>query len=402
MFPLSAATKSFIRENRTKDVRTLALQAGKYPGVDVPEAVAQIAGWQAVAAKVPSWADADDLYFPPHLSLEQCSSEATARYKSSLAKGDSMADLTGGFGVDCVFLSAGFRTATYVERNELLCRIAAHNFPLLGAAHLNVVHAEAAVHLQSMPPVDCIYIDPARRDGKGGKTVAIADCEPDVARLEPLLIEKARRVLVKLSPMLDVAQALRELPHTQALHVVAVEGECKELLAVLGAASPPEVPIHCINLLRDGTVASDFVFTREGERACACSYAPALSRYLYEPNAAVLKAGAYKSVATAYGLCKLHPNTHLYTSDKRVDSFPGRVFRVVAEGSFGKKELKSVLSGLKKANLSVRNFPEPVAMLRKRLKLAEGGDTYLFATTLADGGHRLVRCEKPQRPATAL
>ncbi|WP_297272234.1 SAM-dependent methyltransferase [uncultured Bacteroides sp.] len=397
---LTEETLQFIRLHRTDDVCSLALQAGRHPGVDMPAAVTQIAGWQAARPKIPTWAATDGILYPPHLSMEQCSSELTADYKAAIvaqAGGErhSLTDLTGGFGIDFSALAAKFERADYVERQEVLCELARHNFPLLGLKHATVHQADATEYLQGMEPVSWLFLDPARRDGHGGKTVAIADCEPDVARLEPLLLAKAGRVLLKLSPMLDLAQALHTLKHVTQAHVVAVGGECKELLLVLAADAalqPNEVPICCVNL---PAAANVFTFSRQNEQNAPCIYANAPRAYLYEPHAALLKAGAFRSLTTRYKVEKLHPNSHLYTSDTQVEGFPGRTFHIDGWSGFGKREIKELLKGEKKANLTVRNFPTSVAELRKRLKLSEGGNIYLFATTLADGQKVLIRCSKP-------
>lgn len=245
-----------------------------------------------------------------------------------------------------------------------------------------------------MDPVDCIFIDPARRDGHGGKTVAIGDCEPDIAALEELLLRKARHVLVKLSPMLDLTLALNDLKHVHQAHIVSVGNECKELLLLLGQGESlptDDVPIHCINFT-SAPAPQTLVFTRGQEKECTCPCTPQLKSYLYEPNASVLKAGAFRSLSLLYKVEKLHPNSHLYTSDSLLPDFPGRKFRISSSCGFSKKEVKEMLAAEKKANLTVRNFPATVAELRKRLKLAEGGDTYLFATTLADERKVLIRC----------
>lgn len=397
---LTEETLQFIRLHRTDDVRSLALQAGRHPSVDMPAAVTQIAGWKAARTKIPTWAATDGILYPPHLSMEQCSSELTADYKAAIvaqAGGErhSLTDLTGGFGIDFSALAAKFERADYVERQEVLCELAHHNFPLLGLKHATVHQADATEYLQGMEPVSWLFLDPARRDGHGGKTVAIADCEPDAARLEPLLLAKAGRVLLKLSPMLDLAQALHTLKHVVQAHVVAVGGECKELLLVLAADAalqPDKVPICCVNL---PAAANVFTFSRQEEQNAPCIYADAPRAYLYEPHAALLKAGAFRSLASIYKVEKLHPNSHLYTSDTPVEGFPGRTFRIDGWGGFGKREVKELLKGENKANLTVRNFPASVAELRKRLKLSEGGNIYLFATTLADGQKVLIRCSKP-------
>lgn len=398
---ISPETQQFIREHLSDNVRTLALQAKKYPDVDMPTAITQIAGRQTAAEKIPSWKEIEDIWYPKHLSLEQCSSEITARYKASLLQGESLTDLTAGFGIDCSFLADGFKSATYVERQKELCEIAAHNFTILNLNHITVRNEDGVAYLQTMSPVDCIFLDPARRNEHGGKTVAISDCEPDVAELEELLLSKANRVMVKLSPMLDLSLALKELRHTQEVHILSVNNECKELLLLLGQEPPAEqnppeeVPIHCVNLFTKGVQEKQhFVFTREQEQRSKCMYTDTLGSYLYEPNTSLLKAGAFRSIAAAYPIKKLHPNSHLYTSDVLITDFPGRAFRIINQCSFNKKEIKESLSDLKKANITVRNFPATVAELRKRINLAEGGDTYLFASTLNNGQKILLRCEK--------
>ncbi len=398
MKELSEETRRFVEAHRGEDVRALALQAGKYPGVDMPEAVVQIAGWQIARKKIPSWADMSGLFYPKHLSMEQCSSELTARYKASLVEGDSFADLTAGFGVDFSFIARRFRQADYVERQEELCRLAGHNFPLLGLEHARVHCADALAYLERMEPVDCLFLDPARRDGHGGKTVAIADCEPDVCALEPLLVDKGRTVMIKLSPMLDIASALHDLTCVRRIHVIAAGGECKELLLVLrkqpdeAEREAGEAIITCAQLADDG-LSQYLSFTYSEERAADCPMAADVCSYLYEPGASLLKAGAYRLLASRCGVRKLHPNSHLYTSEEKVD-FPGRRFRVDAVSGFGKKESKTFLSAVEKANLTVRNFPSSVVELRKKLKLKEGGDVYLFATTLCDGRRVLIKCTK--------
>lgn len=392
---ISPETQQFIREHLSDNVRALALQAKKYPDVDMPAAITQIAGRQTATEKIPSWKEIEDIWYPKHLSLEQCSSEITARYKASLLQGGSLTDLTAGFGIDCSFLAAGFQSVTYVERQEELCEIAAHNFPILNLNHITVRNEDGVAHLKAMSPVDCIFLDPARRNEHGGKTVAISDCEPDVAELEELLLSKANRIMVKLSPMLDLTLALKELEYTQEVHIISVNNECKELLLLLGQNPPAEVPIHCVNLsAKEGQEEQHFVFTREQEQRSECAYTDGLENYLYEPNSSLLKAGAFRSIATEYPVKKLHPNSHLYTSDTLITGFPGRIFRIVNQCSFNKKEIKESLADLKKANLTVRNFPATVAELRKRINLAEGGDTYLFASTLNNGQKILIRCEK--------
>jgi len=437
---LSDETLHFIEKHLHEDVRALALRSNKPNGVDLPAALTQIAGYQAATEKLPTWSRTPGILYPRHLSLEQCSSETTARYKAQLVSGITFADLTGGFGIDCYFLSARFQRSTYIERQEELCEIARHNFALLDSKDITVCHDDGTEYLQQMEPVDCLFIDPARRDTHGGKTVAIADCEPNIKKWEGLLLQKASTVLVKLSPMLDIVQALRDLSSVRAVHIISVHNECKELLLLLSEkATTEEIKLHCVNLtpypqsLRNTSAPSKenvlsferdtsaterttfpsykdretipeetnvlpgessvFIFSPEEEANASCSYTDSAGMYLYEPNASIMKAGGYRSLAQRYGLKKLHPNSHLYTSFRYLADFPGRRFEVEQTYGFGKKELKA-LSALKQANLTVRNFPSSVSELRKRLKLNDGGETYLFATTLADDRKVLLQCRK--------
>lgn len=390
---IDASTSQFIKEHINDDPIKLALQAKKYPDVDMNVAIAQIAGRKIASEKLPSWMQIDELIFPSHLSMEQCSSEATALYKSSLMKGESFVDLTAGFGIDCAFIAKNFTRATYVERQEELCVIARNNYPLLGLNQVNIVNGDGVAYLNEMDEVDWLFLDPARRNKQGGKTVAIEDCEPNVAELWKLLLQKSPKVMIKLSPMLDITLALQSLAFVSEVHVVSVANECKELLIVLDRnAVDCEINITSVNLLKTGE-AQLFTFTRN-EELCECEYTYQIGRYLYEPNASILKAGAYKSIANRYGLKKLHPNSHLYTSDNLVSQFPGRKFSVESVFGLGKKEIKSNLGDIKKANITIRNFPSTVDELRKRIKLGDGGNLFLFATTLVDEQKVLIKCTK--------
>lgn len=391
---ISAKTLHFIEEHKEDDTRTLALQSKKYPDVDMAVAVTQIAGRQVAARKIPSWYPISTLWYPRHLSMEQCSSEATALYKASLLGGETFADLTGGFGIDCAFISRNFKQADYVERQTELCELALHNFPLLGLEHIRVHNQDGVAYLQKMLPVDCLFLDPARRDGHGGKTVAISDCEPDVSALESLLVDKATKVMVKLSPMLDMSLALNELKTVGEVHVVAVNNECKELLLILQKQPVSSgVSIHCEQMAGNGE-SQHYTFTLNQEKASPCPLSDNIGPYLYEPNAAILKAGAFRSLTQAFPVKKLHVNSHLYTAATLLPDFPGRRFRVEAVSGFGKKELKEFLKDMDKANITIRNFPLSVAELRKRLKLKEGGDDYIFATTLLNEQKVLIKGKK--------
>lgn len=384
---MNTETRQFVFAHLHDDVRQLALQ--KSPAdVDLRCALQQIEARQLLAEKVPSWAANADIEFPPRLSVEQCSSEATARYKSGLLSGRTLVDLTGGMGIDCHFLSQNFATTDYVEREPHLVDLATRNFSVLGdkiTTHL----ADSEAFLQSMDEVDAIFIDPARRDAGGRKTVSIADCTPNVAALQNLLLQKAKRVLVKLSPMLDIALLQRELQHIKQIHVVAMGNECKEVLALLERDFVGEPTIFAVNLPNE-----PFRFLISEEKNAHIELATSLGCYLYEPNAALMKAGAFRSVAAHYGVRKLHINSHLYTSDELISDFQGRIFQIEDFAPFDKKIGTTLLADIANANVSVRNFPLSVAELRKKLHLTDGGDVYLFATTMANGGKIVVRCKK--------
>lgn len=359
----------------------------------------QSEGLQRLAAKVPRWAAVENLSYPPRLSLEQCSSERTACYKADVVrrlvgeKPQRMADLTGGFGVDFSFMAPLFARPVYVERQEELCRIAHHNFPLLGLGHAEIVNGDGMDFLKEMAAADFLFIDPARRDQTGRKTVLIEDCEPNLVDFLSLLLEKAPYTMVKLSPMLDIHRAITSLsavrPQCVAeVHVVADGGECKELLLVL---SRETITTPVLYVSESGR---NFKLAFGEEQAAVPTYTSALAAYLYEPGAALMKAGVFKWVAAHFGLQKLHPNSHLYTSNDLLKDFPGRIFRVKGSFSFSKADLKALKTEVPQANLTVRNFPGSVAELRKRLKLKEGGMQHIFATTLADEKHRLVLTER--------
>lgn len=329
-----------------------------------------------------------------NFSKESEQSEEAEEYALS-ERLNRLTDLTGGFGVDFASLAPLFRQATYVERQEHLCQLAAHNFPLLGLQQFQIHHGDAEEYLKSMERVDWIFIDPARRGAHGQKVVFIADCEPDVKRLEPLLLEKAEHVLIKLSPMLDITQALRDLPHAQRCYILSVDGECKEMLIVLGdrkAASPDEVEMVC-EVVRKGKVSCRVALTKRMEEECLPRYAEEPLHYLYEPDASLLKAGMFNYITQCYPVAKLHPNSHLYTSKELVPRFPGRTFRITGHGAWSKKGMDSLIPDSRRANITVRNFPLSAEALRKQLKLKEGGRYTLFGTTIGNNRKILIGSE---------
>ena len=374
---LNDITKQFIRENLNADVPTLALKKAPV-GTDVSLALRQIAARQLLQKKVPQWAENEDLLFPVHLSIEQCSSEAAAKYKAGLLEGQTFADLTGGLGVDTFYISQHFQQTDYVEMQTELCDLARHNFAIL-KANVKVLNETAEDYLEHCEPKDCIFIDPARRDEHGRKTVSISDCTPDVAALQDLLRQKAKRVLIKLSPMLDISKALEELCHVKEVHVVAVANECKELDLIMERDYQGEVHFVCVNLM---TNQQELCFTMAEERNSTTRLADGVMKYLYEPNPALMKAGCFKLLTACFDVYKLHRNSNLYTSDRLILDFPGRVFEVQDWAPYNKKIKSTLLADVKKASVAVRNFPLSVAELRKNLKIADGDENYVFATTL--------------------
>ena len=494
-------TAEFIQEYREKDTRQLALQSARFPDVDMPYALDQIKGWQTARRKLPTWAACDGIVYPPHLSMEQCSSEPTAQYKLNLAMewscriesselrvenserevesselrvensegevnnfssgqpatlnsqlstlnpqpatlnsqlstlnchASSMTDLTGGFGVDFSFTSCAFASATYVERNAQLCHMVEHNLPLLGIDNAKVVCADAVDYLSTLDMQTMIFLDPARRDQHGAKTVMLADCTPDVVQLLPQLLKKSRFTMLKLSPMLDWHKAVEDLQGTvREVHIVSVGGECKELLLVLSEEIESELKVFCADLeagdssLSGGSsgsscsscssLSSEPSFPRTPSSPSAHSnaslfvYTPSSSRpapnstfniqystFLFEPNASIMKAGCFDELAAAYGVSPVSRNSHLFLSAEPVDGFPGRSFSIERVTTLNKRELRQALAGIEKANIATRNFPLSVAELRKRLKLKDGGDVYIFATTTAEDEHLLLISHKYQ------
>lgn len=493
---MNQATLDFIRQHQDDDVRQLAFLGSKYPEVDMPFALDQIRGRKMARVKLPRWASIDGIIYPPHISMEQCSSEQTALYKAELAarllglspsssengeekekesenasnlhlseicefagkgavdsefakneatckkqqilteadrnvneikgephEGDfseetGFVDLTGGFGVDFSYIASRLGVKSmYVERQAHLCEAAKENFGRLGLKNaivkngdgIEVLHSfaskkEAAASdslgitedqsqslLKTNLGLKLIFIDPARRDDAGNKVVSLKDCTPDVTLLQEEMLSKADYVIIKLSPMLDWHRAVSELNCVQEVHIISVNNECKELLLVLSARNMGNLRIYCVN------DAQSFVCDELDMESSSVKIAPFTleeMQYLYEPNASLMKAGCFSVLSERYGARMLSKNSHLFVSRDPIAVFPGRSFRIIAVSSFNKKELKRHLSGITKANIATRNFPLSVAELRKRLKLKDGGETYIFATTLSDESHVLVITEK--------
>ena len=459
---MNQATQDFIRQHQDEDVRQLAFLGSKNPEVDMPFALDQIRGRKMARAKLPRWANIDGIIYPPHISMEQCSSESTALYKAELAarllglpasssssssfsfssenekeseKEIGFVDLTGGFGVDFSYIAARLgMKSMYVERQAHLCDAAKENFEHLGLKNAIVKNGDGIEVLHSFHSkkkdaasaddssgitydqprsllktnvgLKIIFIDPARRDDAGNKVVSLKDCTPDVTVLQEEMLSKADYVIIKLSPMLDWHRAISELSHVREVHIISVNNECKELLLVLSARNMGEMEassadgevkhagnlrIYCIN------DAQSFVCEDLDMESSSVKIAPSTleeMQYLYEPNASLMKAGCFGVLSERYDARMLSKNSHLFVSREPIAAFPGRSFRIIAVSSFNKKELKRHLSGITKANIATRNFPLSVAELRKRLKLKDGGETYIFATTLSDESHVLVITKK--------
>ena len=446
-------TREFVAMHRNEDVRELALKAKRVEGLDLPLALDQIAGWQIARKKLPQWASCEGIVYPPHISMEQCSSQFTAQYKSEIAQtllapaatvrarvsdsGESdnqttksepqlsdsaesdmqtaksafqlsdspesdtlvakraMVDLTGGFGVDFSYLARGFSQATYVERQRHLCDLAEHNMAALGLDQARIVCGDGVEYLRQMGPVDFIYLDPARRDEHGSRTYAIEDCTPNVLELRDLLLAKSQYTLVKLSPMLDWRKAVADFDGTvREVHIVATGNECKELLLVLGQQvhEEPSAPrVFCVN--DNQRIDYDSAAYTQGLRIGGKPL-PEAKNYLYEPNASIMKAGCFDLVEERFGVTQVGPSSHLFVSATPVADFPGRGFAIEAIGGMNKKDIKRLLNGTKQANIAVRNFPLTAPQLRKKLKLADGGPVYLFGTTMQGCDHVLLRTSK--------
>ena len=385
---VNQATLEFICQHRYDDIRQLALQGRKYPEVDMTYALEQIAGRQKAQTKLPTWAALDGILYPAHISMEQCSSETTAKYKAKIAgSGTLFVDLTAGFGVDAAFISRNFNHAITVEQQSYLCEISSANYKLLGYDNIQVVCGDGVEYLHSIKSADLIFIDPARRDEHGSRTYGIADCTPNILPILDELLEKAERVMVKLSPMLDWRKAVEDIRKVSEVHIVSVDNECKELLLIISKNASP-LKLFCANndsvfecIVDDSTFVSPV-------RQCESLV------FLYEPNASIMKGGCFGAVSARFNIPQIDKNSHLFISDKEVPDFPGRHFTIDRITSMNKRDLKLALCGIEKANITVRNFPMSVSELRKRLKLGDGGDTYIFATTVADGSHCLFVCRK--------
>ncbi|MDJ1504857.1 THUMP-like domain-containing protein [Xanthocytophaga agilis] len=383
----------FVQQHEYANPQDLLLKKHRYPDIPVQEAALQIQARQKAKNKLPSWFSIPTICYPSLLSLEQCSSESTALFKAQLLSGHILVDLTGGMGVDTAAFSKQFAQVFYIEQNPELCEVTQYNFEQLGITNVQHISATSETWLSSFSQhVDWIYIDPARRNDAGGKVVRLQDCVPDILGLKDILFGKASHLLLKASPMLDIDLAINELKNVVKVYVVAVENEVKELLFHLVKAFNGEPEIETVNLNKSGSTVSLFQFYRSHEGNSEVSFTLPQT-YLYEPNAAVLKAGAFRCIASTFSLNKLHSNSHLYTSESLHTDFPGRIFKIMAVCKLDKKELQSFLPD-GKANISVRNFPMSVEDIRKKTGIRDGGEQYLFATTDCQNRKIILVCQK--------
>lgn len=390
----SPALQSFLKVNLKTNLAQLAFKKTLVKGFENRFVLNQLNGKQKAKNKLPYLFENNDILYPSKVSVEQSSSEKTAIWKANLVSGDSLLDMTGGFGVDTFHFAKNIKQVTYLEQNEDLFAISKHNFNALKADNIIPIEGDSLDFLQKTPTLfDWIYLDPARRDEAGGRKIGLAAYFPNLLEISDLLFSKTQNVLVKVSPMLDIQQAIQQLGTIQKVIVLAVQNEVKELLFILNKVrlqkSTP-ITYQCVDLRKDGT---QHVYKSTAKKTIQEVTYAYPKTYVYEPNAAILKAGLFKEVALDFGLDKLHPNTHLYTSDELITDFPGRTFICTAVENFNKKAINAHLEN-KKANITTRNFPYSVAQIKKKLATKDGGNLYLFAATLKDEKLKILVCEK--------
>jgi hypothetical protein len=384
--------RTFLRENENKDTYELSLKVSDIHGVPIQIVAEQILSRQKARTKLPSWYKNDCILFPPATNLEQASSEITARYKSELIAGEQLIDLTGGTGVDTYYLSQKFKRSVFVESDSFLCRLAQHNFECLDA-DIDVTYANADGYLEKLDPNGLVFfIDPSRRNQDRKRVFKISDCSPDILALKESLLKKGICTLIKLSPILDLHKTVADLSGAcHELHIVAVDNEVKELLVVMLQAPEKKPLIKAVNLLKTGE-KQVFKFTENDETKAQAKFGD-YGPYLYEPNAAILKSGAFALISERFNIVKASPNTHLYFSEESIKDFPGRRFKVIKVVDYQPKILKREFNK-QKANVTVRNFPHDVKEIRKRLGLRDGGSDYIFFYRGLNGLLRTAVCKK--------
>ncbi len=386
--------KEFIISHRTEDPLSLVLQQKKYPKWDMKFVAQQIEGYRMAQDKLPTLSLCDDFVYPPKLNREQCSSETTALFKAmEYAEGKHIVDITGGLGIDTVFMAKYAATVDYIEQNEELHDIATHNFQVLELGNISAHCSDSIDFLKNTNKhFDLIYADPARRDNQGRKISALENCTPNILENIALLLRKADMLLIKSSPMLDIAEAVAQLKHVCEITIVAVKNECKEILFLCSASGADTSPqCHCINIKSNGTM-DRITFDRQKETTLSIHYSANIEQYIYEPNVALLKAGAFKTISTIYDVKKIHRNTHLYTSENKIEHFAGRTFKVIKELHPSAKEIaKDIPNG--KVHVITRNYPISSEELQKKLRLKEGGDLYVIGLTKRNEKKAIYLCE---------
>jgi predicted RNA methylase len=389
-FPiLHPEIQDFINANLKTSITKLALMSNPFPLVKWTSVLEQIECRQKSETKLPHWFRTASIVFPQKISIEQTSSEITAAYKSSLIEGESIIDLTGGFGVDAFYFAKKFTSLIHCEINEELSKIVAHNFQQLGVHNVQCFADDSETVLKSMDKkFDWIYIDPSRRSDFKGKVFMLKDCTPNVPELIDHYLLFSNKILIKTAPILDITAGLQELKFVKSIHVVAVNNEVKELLWEISKENDAPTVIHTVNI-RDKSV-ENFQFNLGSTNVFASYGLP--KKYIYEPNSAIMKSGGFYEVSVQFGLDKLHANSHLYSANNLI-SFPGRIFKIVQIIPYQKKEMKTVLEG-KKANVSTRNFPDSVEQIRKKWKILDGGDLYCFFTTDLNNNKIVLLCSK--------
>ena len=394
--------RDFIQQHINDDTAELLLAARRYQGIDIPFVVEQIEARKRLKTKLPEWYENAELVMGGRVPAEQCSSEATARYKRSIIEGKSLCDMTGGMGVDFWYMSEGMDTAIYTERNEELCEIAQHNFQVLkDGKHPKVEVRQGDGQKLPIPSADIIYLDPARRAGDGSRVYAMEDCEPNIVEWQEELLQHAKLVLVKLSPMVDLTDVLRKLRHVTDIYIVGVKNECKEVLVKApqppkgeGCRSGNEVQIHCVDFLTDRQIEYTYTFNSLDETHRVSLPPSGVRGLLYEPDVTLMKAQAFASLCHRYPVSQLDVETHLMTSDEFIADFPGRIFEVVEQIPFSSKLLKRLKKDMPQANIATRNFVMTADELRKRTGIKDGGEVYLFGAKVKDVGQMLLKCRK--------
>lgn len=389
---LKAGVQDYINNNLDTDIMSVLLRKSDFDTISSKELAQQIEGKKKCAVKLPTWFQTTEIYYPPKLHIEQSSSEKSALYKAGLLSGKSLMDVTGGFGVDSYFFSQKFEEIILCEINGALSEITTYNLDKLGAQNIKVKNVDGIEYLKkSDKTFDWIFIDPSRRDKTRGKVFKLSECTPDITEHLDLLLEKSKGILLKTSPLLDIKMGLKELKYVEEIHIVAVNNEVKELLWVIKGQNQNDPLIKTINIKSSDDEV--LAFKLSDENTAKSVYSRPLD-FLYEPNAAILKAGAFKTIGNQFHLKKLHEHTHLYTSEKEV-GFPGRVFKILSVGPYNKKSLGKL--GVAKANITIRNFPMQVVDIRKKHKILEGGELYLFFVKDCQNKLQIIKCAKTEQ-----